>query len=249
VPRRFDADRVRRRHVACQEVGLAAAAAEVDVTALAAPARLGIQSVPRKRPRPSGAAQISASGRLPTFSKVMPGISWATWQGSARPSGLTSRKRRPSRPCRPAGSRVVVGDDEEHLHLAPEALRAASASSRARSSCSREAGGPCGSRAPSRGTGVLASSSCPPTTLGERDDVRDVVEIVPMQHGVDRQRKPGPLTQRATSTSARTSGGRDPIRRGRLDVLDRELHIVEPELPERARRVCVSGIPLVIRFV
>jgi len=51
----------------------------------------------------SGAAQISASGGCPLLEGHADLV--ATWQGSARPSGLTSRKRRPSRPCRRGNSR------------------------------------------------------------------------------------------------------------------------------------------------
>jgi hypothetical protein len=86
--------------------------------------------------------------------------------------------------------------------------------------------------------------------LGERHDVRQVVDVLPMEDGVEGEGK-AQLLHPACDHQLAFEGPppRDPIGAGGLRVLYGDLDIVEAELAESRELIAARGMPLVMRFV
>src|SRR5207247_9180972 len=80
--------------------------------------------------------------------------------------------------------------------------------------------------------------------LGERDDLLDVTEVLPMEHDVERQRE-SELLDPARDLQLPLEGARpgDAIRARRGAVLDRDLHVVEPEGAEAREALTAERDP------
>src|SRR5437867_3456643 len=99
------AHRIGCARIARERKGLAAAAAEIELTTWAAHGSL-IHPVPRKALKAGEFAQISASDRSRTFQNSSPVIDSAAWQGSTLPAGVTLSERRPQPPTQGFGYRA-----------------------------------------------------------------------------------------------------------------------------------------------
>jgi hypothetical protein len=86
---------------------------------------------------------------------------------------------------------------------------------------------------------------------GEADQRFEVVQVLPMDHGVERQRQPRRHDQRGCGPLARLGAAQaaDPLGARLFGVLHRELHVVEAGGAQPIQQAASSSTPAVMRLV
>ena len=217
--------------VARQREGLAAAAAEVDVAPVAALARLGHPRFAAEGAHPLAPRARCARAEPSRTLSNGSGSVRAAWHGSTAPSGATTTKRR--RPAVHAGARAVgvpVGQNEDDLHPARQALASPRAPRRAR-----------GRSAPASGSSAVAFSCAHDTSWTLASSSRSAPSrsaIATTSSTRSRFARCRTTLSVSGSPSSFTHAGdahlrrvrREPgdaVARGRVGVLHAELHVVD----------------------